>query len=229
MKWLNFIARVGGEFIGKMPIEKMLVKERDRSADREELKDILEGVPTSQPEERPIPQHPTTPGILEPRKTTLHRRSTSFAESSPTSEVTLEETVSYQNREIGKLLLRMERHFAQKLRINGKPCDCGATKHLLDMEAMAEETVSMVSNPKVYYRLIEWVGTCGPMSTEQAAKSGAFDEIYPSLSVEAREFRKELMGTVDPHALWPQSQVQLSDIFNNFEQEDRPGEEEEVS
>lgn len=226
MKWLNFLTRVGGEFLTKMPIEKMLVKERDRTADREELREILEGVPASQPEKPPAPRSTTTTGLLEPRKTTLQRHSTSFEEPSAASEVTLEETVAYQNREIGKLLLRMERHYAQKMRINGKPCDCGATKHLLDMEGMAEEAVPLVSNPQVYYRLLDWVSRCGPMSTEQAAKSGAFDEIYPQLSGEAREFRKEIVGTLDPHALWPAVQVQLSDIFKKFEQEDRPVEEE---
>ncbi|KKL25001.1 hypothetical protein LCGC14_2409660, partial [marine sediment metagenome] len=110
------------------------------------------------------------------------------------------------------------------LTVHGALHNCGSTKHLLDMEAMAEEAVPMVNNPQVYYRLIDWVGRCGPMSTEQAAKSGNFDSIYPGLSGEARDFRKEIIGTLDPHALWPAVQVKLEDIFNKFEEEDSPSE-----
>ncbi|GAI65071.1 unnamed protein product, partial [marine sediment metagenome] len=114
-----------------------------------------------------------------------------------------EQTVDYQNREIGKLLLRMERHYAQKMRVGGIPCDCGAQKHLLDLESLCEETIPMVDNPQVYYSVMNWVKEVGPKSTDQAAKSGLHDEEYPIFSHQARDFRKEIIGSLEPSALFP--------------------------
>ena len=118
--------------------------------------------------------------------------------------VSLEETVAYQKREVGKLLLRMERHYSQRLRIKGIPCDCGAQKHLLDLESLSEETIPMVDNPQVYYSVLEWIKKVGPKSTDEAAKSGTYDQEYPGFSHEARDFRKEIIGSLDPTALFPQ-------------------------
>lgn len=117
--------------------------------------------------------------------------------------VSREDTVLYHNREIGKLLLRMERHYAQKMRINGIPCDCGAPKHLLDLEAMAEETIPMVLDSGIYYRILNWVKEVGPKSTEEAAKSGNYDDQYPLMSYEARDLRKDIIGSLAPGALFP--------------------------
>jgi hypothetical protein len=220
IKWLPFLARGIGEIFNRVPIEKMMVKERDTSADREELKTILETVPESQPEERPPVRHTATPGLLEPRKTAPQGQSRRVYEPTPVSGVSNEETLSYQKREVAKLLLRMERHYAQRMRIGGVACDCGASKHLLDMEAMAEEAIPITDYPDIFYRIVEWVGRVGPISSDQAARSGAYDDVYPHLSHEARDLRKELMGTLDPHALWPNVRVQIEDILKKYDQED---------
>jgi hypothetical protein len=82
--------------------------------------------------------------------------------------------------------------------------NCGSQKHLLDLESLCEETIPMVSNPHVYYRIVEWIKKVGPKSTDEAAKSGLHDEEYPIFSHEARDFRKEIIGTLDPNALFPQ-------------------------
>ncbi len=116
----------------------------------------------------------------------------------------LKETVDYQNRELGKLLYQMEKHYAQRLRIAGIPCDCGSSKHLLGMEALSEETIPMVDNSQVYYRIINWVKEVGPKSTDEAAKSGHYDDQYPLFSHQARDFRKEIIGSLEPSALFPQ-------------------------
>lgn len=120
----------------------------------------------------------------------------------PTEGLSTEETVKYQKREIGKLLLQMERHFSQRMRIAGIPCDCGASKHLLDMEALSEETIPMEPDNPLYSDLLIWIRQVGSKSTEQAAKSGQYDEEYPKMAEQARNFRKKLLGTLDAEALF---------------------------
>ena len=118
-----------------------------------------------------------------------------------THKLSNEETVAYQKRELGKQLFAMELHYAQKMRINGIPCDCGSSKHLLGIETFSEETIPMVNNPQVYYDVLEWLKEVSPKSTDAAAKSGKFDEEYLRMSGEARDFRKKIMGTLSPAAM----------------------------
>jgi len=187
VNWLSLLAAA----VDKIPIERLIAKPKDSTESLKELKEILDSAPRGKPE----PEEERREPVLEPRRVHVPEPAG--------SGVSLEETVAYQNREIGKLLLRLERHYAQKLRINGIPCDCGQSKHLLDLESLAEETVPMVDNPQIYYRIIEWVRAVGPKSSEEAAKSGQYDEEYPVFSRQARDFRKELMGTLDASALFP--------------------------
>jgi len=196
MKWLpQAIAMV----IEKIPLERLLVKPPSNKERLKELQEILE---EAQP--RPAEESPETPagepekieeGSLEPRQTKVHL-------SEAPSELSTEETIAYQNRELAKNLIVLERHYAQKLRINGIPCDCGSGRHLLAIESLAEEAISMVDNPDVYYRLIEWVKVVGPKSTDAAAKSGKYDNEYPTFSHQARDFRKEIIGSLEPSALF---------------------------
>jgi len=191
VNWLSLVAAA----VEKIPFERLIAKPRDSRESLEELKEILDSAPRGKPQPKQQEEELEEEAVLEPRRAHLPER--------PSSGVSTEETVAYQNREIGKLLLRLERHYAQKLRINGVPCDCGQSKHLLDLESLAEETVPMVDNPQIYYRIIEWVREVGPKSSEEAAKSGNYDEEYPAFSRQAREFRKELLGTLDASALFP--------------------------
>lgn len=216
MKWLSVLT----EQVAKLPLERLFVRAPDNKKRLEGLQEILgeshvkpaEAPPENPPEE--IPEE-AEEGYLEPRRQKVHLPSREGGLST-------EDTVGYQNREIGKLLLRMERHYAQRMRINGVPCDCGSQKHLLDLESLSEETVPMVDNPDVYYRIIEWVREVGPKSTDVAAKSGQHDSEYPVFSRQARDFRKEIIGTIDSQALWPGSRVPLEDIFKKHDQEDTP-------
>lgn len=198
-KILSFALDTAARLIDRIPIERVLVKQPDTSEDRKELISILN--PKTKKE---APERDESSGRLEPRR----------SRPRPPREdaVSDEQTVEYQDREIGKLLLRMERHYAQGLRINHVVCDCGAQKHLLDIEAMAEETISMVPDPDVYERLIAWVQKVGPASTVDAVKSGQYDTLYPKFSGEARDLRKEVIGTLDPKALWPNSSASLEDL-----------------
>jgi len=197
MDWLTFI----GSLINRVPIERVLFPRPDHTKALGEFAasvgtPVVENRAPSEPKTVLIPPTPEKAPKIEPQEAPkVH-----LAEPG----VSPEQTVDYQNREIGKLLLRMERHYAQRLRINGIPCDCGSSKHLLDLESLSEETIPMVDNPQVYYRVIEWIKKVGPTSTDEAAKSGRHDEQYPFFSHEARDFRKEIIGSFEPSALFPQ-------------------------
>lgn len=192
----------------RLPLEKLFIKPASNKKRIEELQAILGEAhtkPAEVPPEAPpaVPPAPPTEepedlkGFLEPRRQRVH------LEQPDTGSISTEETVAYQNREVGKLLLRMERHYAQKLRINGVPCDCGSSKHLLDLESMCEETVPMVDNPDIYYRIVVWSKEVAPKSTDKAAKSGLYDDEYPVFARQARDFRKTVIGSVEASALFP--------------------------
>jgi len=191
-----------GSLLSRVPIERVLFPPRDKVQALEKFAATMTAPVAPTPSEHP--PSPSIPVAKEPPKIAPQ----AFPEAPLThpapSGVSLQETIDYQRREVGKLLLRMERHFSQRLRIMGIPCDCGAGKHLLDLESLSEETIPMVNNPQVYYGIVEWIKKVGPKSTDEAAKSGVYDEEYPRFSREARDFRKEIIGSLDPNALFPQ-------------------------
>lgn len=205
MKWLALLSQVAE----KIPFERLIVKRPDNKDRLHELADILgesHTKPVEKPPEEPALSHEEV--IEEPHPANLgNLRPKVRLEPNPavTSTVSTKETIDYQNREIGKVLLTLQRHCVQKFRINGKACDCGQGRHLLELEALAEEAIAMVENPDIYYRLLNWIKRLGPLSTVENVSSGLYDDIYPTFGNEARELRKELMGTLDPKALFPET------------------------
>ena len=188
--WLAFLTN----FINKVPIERVLFPPRDNAKALEEF------VRTQTPPESQN-KAPSAPKITTSMKTPergVQRTSTAVLER---PGLTTEQTIAYQNREIGKQLLAMESHYAQKMRIAGVPCDCGATKHLLYLEELCQETVPMAGEPSIYEEIISWVRDAEPKSTEEVAKSGRLDDEYPVLSGQARDFRKRLLGNLSPAAM----------------------------
>ena len=115
------------------------------------------------------------------------------------------ETLLYQKSEIGKLLYLMERHYAQKMKIMGKPCSCGANKHLPGLIALAEETIPMEKNTQPYYKLMDFVKRAIPVSITAASASGQYDDFYPKMSQACRDLRNEIMGSADISALFPKN------------------------
>lgn len=208
MNWISFLT----EQVAKLPLERLFVRAPDNKKALKDLQEILgeshaepaEAPPENPPEEIPE-EYEDLKGYLEPHRQKVHLPSREGG-------VSTEETVVYQNREIGKLLLRMERHYAQRLRINGVPCDCGSQKHLLDLESLCEETIPMVDNPDIYYRVIEWTREVAPKSTDEAAKSGKYDDEYPVFSRQARDFRKEITGSLELSALFTKKVEELPAI-----------------
>lgn len=173
------------EVINRIPVERLLSRTPDNKKRLEELQEILTGAEPkkatrqAEVEESPQPQH----------KIHIEQRE---------GGASLEETVAYQNREIGKLLLRMEGHCTQKFRLFGKICDCGAQKHLLDLESLCEETVSMVDNPDIYYQVIELGRELAPKCMPEAVATLKYDVEFPSYARRYRDLRKKLIGSLDP-------------------------------
>lgn len=60
----------------------------------------------------------------------------------------------------------------------------------------------MVDDPGIYQRIIDWVEEVGPKSSEEASKSRVYEKEHPLFSRQARDFRKELLGTLDVSALF---------------------------
>ena len=106
---------------------------------------------------------------------------------------TTAETVAELRRRLGKELYRMELDLASGGRIAGKPCDCLGAKHLLGLEATAEELMAMDPNP-VHKAIIAWLrGHQEEFDPAGIAERPA--EYYQGLIPDVRRFRKEVMGT----------------------------------
>jgi hypothetical protein len=220
-KWLG----MGINFVSKIPFEKFLVKPPDKTKELQELKTIF-SQGKSEPAVRPdsTPANETMGPELPPKESPVianlgnQRPRVHLApNTSTTSTVTTKETVDYQNREIGKILLGLQRHCIQKFRINGKACDCGQTRHLIDLEGMVEEVMAMVDDRTIYNNILEWISRVGPICTVENVESGKYDDVYPGLGNEARDFRKELLGTISASALFPHKQPEPAAV----EEEDK--------
>lgn len=128
------------------------------------------------------------------------------------SEVSTEETIAYQNRELGKELLLLERHLQQGCRIppvTGNPCDCCSPKHTITIEALALETYGMTGD-LVYQEVAKWSKEIESKSTIEEIESGKHN--YGEDAVTAREYRKRLLGTESLAALiTPKPQMTLEE------------------
>ena len=184
MNWIPLIT----DLIRKVPIERVFFPPRDNTKALEEFAATLKA-PEGQ-KEAPVSEKTTSTITPEVERTpAVH-----LAVSSGTGPTT-EEIVAYHNKKLGKNLIALEGHYADRMRIFGKPCDCGSSKHLLFVEQFSEETIPMVDNPSIYEEMIKWVREVEPKSTDAAAKSGKYDDEYPALARQARDFRKRILGT----------------------------------
>ncbi len=124
------------------------------------------------------------------------------------SRLTSEETLAYQNREIGRELWLLEKHLAQGCRIPDStskliPCDCCEKGGFI--AGLAYESIPIAerasSSSAIYQKIAKWAEELTPMVTVAAVESGQYD--YKKLSGEASALRKELMGTGAFNALLP--------------------------
>ncbi len=190
MDWMAVITNI----VNRIPIEKVFFPRPDHTKALEEFA-------------RSLPQPASQNKALAGQKPTITTKTLEKASerASPAllepPGLSTEETIAYQNREIGKQLLAMESHYAQGMKIAGIPCDCGALKHLLYLEELCQEAIPMAKEPSTYKQIVSWVKIVEPKSTEAAARSGKHDQDYPVLSGQARELRKRVMGTLSPAAM----------------------------
>ena len=165
------------EVINRIPVERLIARTPDNRKRLEELQEILTGAePKKATQQVAVEERAQRRVHLEPRK----------------SDVSTEETVAYQNREIVKVMRTMAKHCTQKFRIYGKPCDCGQRRHILEIEDLAEDTVQMVDNPNVYYRIIEVGKELEPKVTLDAIGTGHYDDEYPKYARTYRDLCKQL-------------------------------------
>ena len=165
------------EVINRIPVERLIARTPDNRKRLEELQEILTGAEPKKATQQVAAEERAQRRVhLEPRK----------------SDVSTEETVAYQNREIVKVMRTMAKHCTQKFRIYGKPCDCGQRRHILEIEDLAEDTVQMVDNPNVYYRIIEVGKELEPKVTLDAIGTGHYDDEYPKYARTYRDLCKQL-------------------------------------
>jgi len=186
VNWWKTGINLVADIIDRVPLEKILIPQRDTRQDQKELLEIYKQSPITQTAVPPKPQ-PATRNIS--------------SDESDSSNPTTEETLDYENHNIALDLIALEKHYVDKLTILGKRCDCGSGRHLLGIESSCKQAISMADDPDIYYRLLEWVKKCTPRSTSEAAKSGIYDNDYPEMAKEARAFRKEIIGSLDVEAL----------------------------
>jgi len=122
------------------------------------------------------------------------------------SKLTNEETLAYQNREIGRELWQLEKHLAQGCRIpdrTGKPVPCDCCEKGGFIAGLAYESIPIAerasSSSVIYQKVARWVEELTPMVTVSAVESGQYD--YKKLSGQASALRKELMGSTSLKAL----------------------------
>jgi len=177
MKWMAIVSEV----INRIPVERLLSRTPDNKKRLEELQEILGG---AAPKKRNQPE----PAMV--------------IEKIPQYDLpTSQETAQALKRRLAKELYRAELDLANKLRIAGKPCDCLESKHTLGMEAVAEELIPHEPDNPVYSEIIDWIKQNQPKVTIEAIISGYYDDEYPRMASEFRDFRKRIMGTFALNAM----------------------------
>ncbi len=142
---------------------------------------------------------------------------------SPTvgSKVTTEETIAYQKRELGKQLLLLQNHLEQGCRIpptTGEPCDCCSPRHTVTIEALALETYGITGDP-IYQDLAKWAEEIERKTTIPEIESGRHN--YGEDAVEARKYRKKLLGSESLGALLsPSEHNQIADRATKMVEEE---------
>ncbi|MBA7681648.1 hypothetical protein ES703_89988 [subsurface metagenome] len=159
----------------------------------------------------------TTPTIQETEKPPENEPQSRTAGSG----VSTGETIAYQRRELGKELLLLEAHLREGCRIpptTGEPCDCCSPKHTITIEALALETYGMTGDP-LYQELTKWAEEIERKTTIPEIESGRHN--YGEDAVEARKYRKKLLGSESLGALLaPSEHSQISNMATKMLEEE---------
>jgi len=201
MDWLAFITSI----INRVPIERFVLPHPDHT---KALEDFAKSLPRSESQNK-APSGAKTGITTQATKVAT----TVIAEERKTAELpTTEETRQVLRRRLAKELYRAELDLAGGLRIAGKPCDCLDSKHSLGLEATAEELISSEPDNPIYREILIWLKQNHPKVTIEAIGSGRYDEEYPAMAGQFREFRKRIMGTTALTAMIePKAQISLDE------------------
>jgi len=187
MDWTGFFSTL----LARVPIERLLFPAPDRSKD---IQQFLTATGSPVEAKEGASEHKPTSSVQVAAK---QEERAPLAPSLPTSE----ETTAELKRRLARELYRAELDLASKLRIAGKPCDCLDHKHTLGLEATAEELVSQDPGNTVYLEILDWVKTNRPKVTIEAILTGRYDEEYPHMASQFKDFRKRVVGTAAFSAL----------------------------
>ena len=177
MNWVAFVTNI----INHIPIERALFPPRDNTQALEEfITSITSTKRTESPKEAPVLEKPTSTITRPPTYPEL-----------PTKE----ETTVELKRRLAKEFYRAELDLSNKLRIAGKPCDCLESKHTLGLEAAAEELIAQEPGNPIYTEILQWIKNNRSKVTIEAIVSRQYDNEYPRMAAEFKDFRKRIMGT----------------------------------
>lgn len=111
--------------------------------------------------------------------------------------VTDQQTLVYQLEHIVAPLRQLELHLAEGGKIMNVPCDCIA-KAAIDVAIFSEETIPIAArqgqDTKIYIELASWAKHMQSIGSEEAVKSGKYEETYRAESGNASRFRKQVQA-----------------------------------
>ena len=108
---------------------------------------------------------------------------------------TSEETHALLKRRLARELYKAELDLANRMLINGKPCDCLEDKHTLGFEAMIDELVPYEPHNPVYADILNWIKENHHKVTVEAIASEKYKDEYGTMAFQFKDFRKRVMGT----------------------------------
>jgi hypothetical protein len=79
------------------------------------------------------------------------------------------------------------------------------------LEAAAEELIAEEPDNSIYREVIQWIRDNGHKLTVEAIESGTYDEEYPKMAAQFRDFRKRVTGTVAIDATKPSKTISLEE------------------
>ena len=184
MDWLAVIMNI----VNRVPIERILFRPPDHTKDME---DFAKGLPRTEGQKEAPSEQKT--GIT--TQETITATALITEERKAPQLPTTEETRQVLRRRLAKELYRAELDLTGGLRIAGKPCDCLDSKHSLGLEAAAEELIPSEPDNPVYQEILVWLERSRPKLMIEAIGSGQYDEEYPQMAAQFKDFRKRIMGT----------------------------------
>lgn len=201
MNWFGLALAV----LGKLPVEKWLIKPRDNTKALEQLAQQFKSLSLG------ATKTITTSAESQQGAPSTEKMAVTISQGRPEGPTDIETKLELKRR-LGKELYKTELDLSAKLRIANKPCFCLEEKHTLGLEALAEELIAQEPENTVYSEITAWVRQNQGKVTAEAVETRLYDDQYPKMAAEFRDFRKRVMGTSKISALVePKEQISLDE------------------